>query len=106
MTLFWLKQSHVEPENENNLRQTAEAPEYDEDGRKYMFRYPKTAVRHYDIDRERIFEYLATHRVPGERSRMIRRDLRNAGSLYEDIRDLETHPDVEIAEPRFRLRSA
>ena len=106
MTLFWLKQSQVDSESENNLRQTAETPEYDEDGRRYMFRYPKTTVRYYNVDRDRIFEYLATHKLPGERARMIRRDLRNAGNLYEDIRDLETHPDVEIVEPRFRLRSA
>ena len=105
MTLFWLKQPAGAPDHENDLRQPTE-PEYDEDGRKYMFRYPTEASRHYTIDRERIFDYLATHKLPGARTRTMRRDLRNVGELYEDIRDLQTHPDVEAVETRFRLRSA
>lgn len=106
--LFWFKQPIVPCTNEDTAAQP-ESPQYDEDGRKYVFRYPATVPRTYTIDRDRIFDYLATHDVPGARARRIRRDLRNAANFYEDIREIQTHVDVEpldeLAQRRFRSAS-
>ncbi len=106
--LFWFKQ-HA-PFNTNDEAPTQpEAPEFDEDGRKYVFRYPKSSPQTYTIDRERLFEYLATHDVPGARARRIRRDVRNAANFYEDIREIQTHSEVvpldEFSQRRFRSAS-
>jgi hypothetical protein len=91
----------------------AETPEYDEDGRRFVFRYRPVAPAKYHIDRERLFSYLATHRVPGVRQRSIRRDRRNAVNFYEDVRELQTHAEVipaaqerEDQLTQLRLRSA
>lgn len=74
---------------------TAAAPaEYDEDGRLWVFRFPRTAPQRYAIDRERIFEYRKRHKLPGEGVRQIRRDIRNAADFYTDVRDIQTHSDV------------
>jgi hypothetical protein len=83
------------------LPRAVEAPpapvsiEYDEDGRLYVFRFARTAPKQCAIDRDRIFHYLKKHRLPDEADRALRRDLRNQVELYADLRDLETHPDVE-----------
>jgi hypothetical protein len=69
--------------------------EYDEDGRLFVFRYARTTPKQCAIDRDRIFHYLKKHRLPDEADRALRRDLRNRVELYGDLRDLETHPDVE-----------
>ena len=89
-----------------------EAPQFDEDGRRYVFRYPPFAPQSYVIDRDRLFRYLRTHRLPGARIRSIIRDQRNAANFFEDVRDIQTHADVEplIEKPREatkapRLRS-
>jgi hypothetical protein len=106
--LFWFKQ-HAELYSCDDVPAQPEAPEFDEDGRKYVFRYPKSSPRSYTIDRERIFEYLASHDVPGARARRMRRDLRNAANFYEDVREIQTHADVvpldELAQRRFRSAS-
>ncbi len=74
----------------------ASAPtEYDEEGRQWVFRFSRTAPQHYAIDRDRLFEYLKKHRLPNESARQIRRDLRNAADFITDVRDLQTHYDVE-----------
>jgi hypothetical protein len=103
--LFRFKQHAVLYSNDEAPAQP-ETPEFDEDGRKYVFRYPKSSGQSYTIDRERIFEYLATHEVPGARARRIRRDLANAANFYEDVREIQTHPDVvpldEVRRRRFR----
>ncbi len=106
--LSWLKQPNVPCTDEEAVAQT-EAPQYDEDGRKYVFRYPVSTPRNYTIDRERIFDYLATHDVPGARARRIRRDLRNRANFYEDIREIQTHAEVEPLDEltqKRRFRSA
>lgn len=68
--------------------------EYDEDGRLWVFRFPRTAPQRYAIDRERIFEYRKKHRLPGEGERQIRRDMRNAADFYTGVREIQTHADV------------
>ncbi len=74
----------------------ASVPEYDEDGRLYVFRFARSAPKQCAIDRDRIFHYLKKHRLPDEADRALRRDLRNQVELYSDLRDLETHPDIEL----------
>jgi hypothetical protein len=70
------------------------APEFDEDGRLYVFRFARTAPQHYAIDRERIFEYKKRKRLPNEGERQIRRDFRNRADFFADVRDLQTPHDV------------
>jgi hypothetical protein len=114
MTLFWTKQPRVCYGIADDPGQNAaQAPEYDEDGRRYVFRFAPVPPVKYNIDRDRLFSYLATHRIPGLFARRIRRDLRNAADFYEDVREIQTHADVlplvkEQTEPltRLRLRSA
>ena len=74
----------------------ATAPaEYDEDGRLYVFRFARSTPKQCAIDRDRLFHYIKKHRLPDEADRALRRDLRNQVELYADLRDLETHPDIE-----------
>jgi hypothetical protein len=68
--------------------------EYDEDGRLYVFKFARTAPKQCAIDRDRIFHYLKSHRLPDEADRALRRDLRNQVELYADLRELQTHPDI------------
>lgn len=106
--LFWLKQP-ITAVTDDEAPVQSDTPQYDEDGRRYVFRYTTTQPRTYTIDRERIFDYLATHDVPGARARRIRRDLRNMANFYEDVREIQTHADVEpldeLAQRRFRSAS-
>lgn len=69
--------------------------EYDEDGRQWVFRFARTAPQRYVVDRDRLFEYMKKHRLPNETARQIRRDLRNSADFITDVRDLQTHYDVE-----------
>ncbi len=69
-------------------------PEFDEEGRLYVFRYSRTAPQQRTIERDRIFEYLKRRRLPDAGQRRIRRDLRNQAELYADLRELQTQPDV------------
>lgn len=71
--------------------------EYDEDGRRYVFRFAPFTPQKYAIDRERIFAYRRRKKLPTMRERELVRDLRNAASFFEDVRDIQTHPDVEPA---------
>jgi len=73
-------------------------PEFDEDGRRYVFRYKTAAPPRYCIDRERLFRYMRRHALPGPVERRILRDRRNAAGFYEDIREIQTHADVEPIE--------
>jgi hypothetical protein len=86
-----------------DLSPAAQAPpepvEYDEDGRLYVFRFARTAPKQCAIDRDRIFHYLKKHRLPDEADRALRRDLRNQVELYSDLRELETHSDIEALPP-------
>lgn len=58
-------------------------PEFDEDGRLYVFRYPTAAPLAYRIDRDRIFDYMKRRRLPDEGQRQIRRDDRNRADFWE-----------------------
>ena len=112
MTLFWLKPTQL-PCAPAPSEPTSEQPEFDEDGRRYVFRFSQLPPRRYQIDRDRLFFYARTHELPGPRARMIRRDLRNSANFYEDVREIQTHPDVVAVEgdpstnsvTRLRLRS-
>lgn len=75
--------------------QPAAAPEFDEDGRLWVFRFPRSVPRRYSIDRDRLFAYAKKHRFPTEGERRMRRDWRNCADFYTEIRELQTHPDVE-----------
>jgi hypothetical protein len=75
--------------------QEPDEPEFDEDGRRYAFRYPPFVRQQYRIDRERLFQYMRTHRLPTMNERRIVRDNRNRANFYEDIREIQTHADVE-----------
>jgi hypothetical protein len=74
------------------------APEYDEDGRLYVFRYARVSPQHYQIERDRIFEYMKQRRLPTWIQRQIRRDYRNRADFFADVREIQTPPDVEAAE--------
>jgi hypothetical protein len=73
-----------------------EPAEFDENGRRYVFRYRPAEHQTYTIDRERIFEYVKQRRLPGPAARAYARDIRNSVNFFEDVRDLQTHSDVEI----------
>lgn len=70
------------------------APEYDEDGRIYVFRYAWTKPQHYSIDRDRIFNYMSRRRLPDAGQRQLRRDVRNRADFFADVRELQCHPEV------------
>lgn len=73
-------------------------PEFDEDGRLYVFRYPRTLPQHYSIERDRLFEYMKRRRLPDEGQRQIRRDFRNRADFFGDVRDLQTPTDPSLGE--------
>ncbi len=75
----------------------AAVPEYDEEGRLYVSRFARSLPQQYTIERDRIFDYMKRRKLPDAGQRQIRRDLRNSGDLYADVRDLEFHPDIEQA---------
>jgi hypothetical protein len=86
------------PATEEVARVVPPAPvpaEYDEDGRLYVFRFARSAPTQCAIDRDRIFQYIKKHKLPDEADRALRRDLRNQIELYADLRELQTHRDVE-----------
>lgn len=60
----------------------AALPEFDEDGRLYVFRYPTAMPQRYQIERDRIFEYMRRRRLPDEGQRQIRRDIRNRADFW------------------------
>lgn len=72
-------------------------PEYDEDGRLFVFRFARTSPQSYTIERDRIFEYVKSRRLPDAGQRQIRRDVRNSADVFGDLRELTTHPDVREA---------
>ena len=86
------------------------APEYDEDGRLYAFRFPRSAPERVVIDRDRLFEYARRRRptadggpirlLPDIEVRRFVRDLKNSADFYTGVRELQTHPDVELATAR------
>jgi hypothetical protein len=68
----------------------AQPQEYDEAGRLVVFRYETAAPQARSIDFDRVFEYLRSHRLPGEGPRRIRRDQRNRADFFADVRELQT----------------
>jgi hypothetical protein len=104
MTLTWLRPlrplegplREALPASESEL---VPEPEFDEEGRRYAFRFPRRQRQPVSIDRERLFEYVATHKLPATSDRVRLRDQRNAANFFEDVRDIQTHAEVqEIAE--------
>lgn len=73
----------------------AEPVEFDEQGRRYVFRFRAAALPEYTVDRDRIFEYVRSKRLPSAADRALRRDVRNSVNFFEDVRDLQTHGDIE-----------
>lgn len=86
------------------------APEYDEDGRLYAFRFPRSTPERVVIDRDRLFEYARRRRptadggpirlLPDIEVRRFVRDLKNSADFFTGVRELQTHPDVELATAR------
>jgi hypothetical protein len=72
----------------------AVTPEYDEDGRLYVFRYTRSAPQQYAIERDRIFEYIKRRRLPTAGQRRIRRDVRNCADFFADVRELQYEYEV------------
>lgn len=79
--------------------------EYDEEGRRYAFRFPRRQPQPVVIDRDRLFEYVRRRRpaadgrqplplLPDANVRRYVRDVRNRADFYTSVRELQTHPDV------------
>lgn len=82
-----------------------EPVEFDEDGRRYAFRFPHRQPQPVVIDRDRLFEYVRRRRLaadgreplpllPDADVRRYVRDVRNRADFYTSVRELQTHPDV------------
>lgn len=84
---FRVRVSHPEP---IPAAAPAAVPEYDEDGRLYVFRFARSVPEQRTIDRDRIFEYMKRRRLPDEGQRQIRRDVRNRADFFADVRELQT----------------
>jgi hypothetical protein len=93
----------------------AEPIEYDEDGRRYAFRFPPRRPQPVVIDRDRLFEYVRRRRpaadghrplplLPDADVRRYVRDLRNRADFYTSVRELQTHPDVIAFDGSASLR--
>jgi hypothetical protein len=91
-SVAWVKPFRIRltPPAQAEAPSPATAPEFDEDGRLYVFRYARTAPQRYSIERDRIFEYLKRRRLPDAGQRQFRRDLRNRADFFADVRDLQT----------------
>lgn len=76
----------------------AEPIEFDEEGRRFVFRYRAASPPAYTVDRDRLFDYMRSKRLPTEADRSFRRDVRNQANFFEDVRDLQTHGDVETSQ--------
>lgn len=76
---------------------SAPAPEYDEDGRLYVFRYARTQPQRCTIERDRIFDYLRRGRLPDAGQRQFRRDARNRADFFADVRELQLDSEVHEA---------
>ncbi|HEY9180532.1 MAG TPA: hypothetical protein VIO32_07415 [Candidatus Baltobacteraceae bacterium] len=70
------------------------APEFDEEGRLYVFRYARPMPQQYSIERDRIFEYMKKRRLPDAGQRQIRRDFRNRADFFTEVRELQTPLEV------------
>ena len=120
MWLFGTEQ-HAARTATPSLAPVSNAPdEYDEDGRLYVWRFPRTSPERRTIDRDRIFDFVKKRRrtieefprwqplLPTEETRRYVRDLRNSAHFYEDVRDLQTHTEIRVvrgsieAAPRLR----
>jgi len=92
--------------NGTALAALPEPLEYDEDGRRYVFRYRTAVPQAYTIERDRIFSYMKRRRLPSEADRSYRRDVKNGANFFEDVRDLQTHGDVDTLPDRLRVKQA
>ncbi|MGZ3503555.1 MAG: hypothetical protein ACXWNZ_07345 [Vulcanimicrobiaceae bacterium] len=89
---------------------------YDEAGREYVFRFAPRKPETYVVDRDRIFAFVKKRRkvlvgrstdagfrmiettaplLPDARLRAYLRDRKNTVDFFQDVRDLQTHPEVE-----------
>lgn len=91
-SVAWVKpfQIRLTPPAPVEAAAPAAAPEFDEDGRLYVFRFARTKPQQYSIERDRIFEYLKRRRLPDAGQRQFRRDLRNRADFFADVRDIQT----------------
>lgn len=74
--------------------------EYDEEGRRYVFRFARRQPQPVVIDRDRLFEYVRRRLLPDADVRRYVRDLRNRADVYTSVRELQTHPDVIVTNER------
>lgn len=56
--------------------------EFDEEGRLYVFRFPRTQPQRCSMDFERIFDYMKRRRLPSEAHRRFRRDADNSVDIH------------------------
>lgn len=75
----------LRPRERNDARlPLAAAPqrEFDEDGRLYVFRYPRSQPQRCSIDFDRVFDYMKRRRLPSEAHRRFRRDAENSVDIH------------------------
>jgi hypothetical protein len=113
MTLTWLIPHHEfkgrlreAPAPLEQVERLPQEPEFDEEGRRYAFRFPRREPIHVHVDRERLFQYIDTHKLPKMSDRARLRDQRNAANFFEDVREIQTHPEIQaIAETREAVKA-
>lgn len=91
---FHVRLTHPEPILAAPPTAAPAVPEYDEEGRLYVFRFAWSAPTAYRIERDRLFEYMKRRRLPDEGQRQIRRDVRNRADFFSDVRELQTPNDL------------
>jgi hypothetical protein len=80
---------------------------YDEQGRELVFSFPPPQPRAYIVNRDRIFDFVKRRRnvvvgrpqplLPDANVRRYLRARKNAAAdFYGDVRDIQTHPDIEV----------
>jgi hypothetical protein len=93
------------------------AKQYDEQGREVVFRFTASQAPTYVVDRDRIFDFIKRRRkavsrrwtnaglrfietsqplLPDASVRKYLRSQRNAADFFADVRDLQTHSEVEL----------
>lgn len=115
-----IRVSELEPLPPPVVEALPEPATYDEDGRRYAFRFAPAKPAAYAVDRERLFEFVKRRRrvmafgsigdgaihyktqrlLPDASERAYLRALKHAVDFFEDVRDLQTHADVETLTQR------
>jgi hypothetical protein len=107
--IHWPRMRTVSPPRRTQAVEetVAERPkQFDEQGRELVFSFPPAQAHVYIVDRDRIFEYLKKRRklasgrsqplLPDANVRRYVRAQRNAADFFADVRDLQTHADIEL----------